>query len=125
MLQGMKILFVLSALVFAGLNPAIARQASEAPGIAGKWHMALDTDGGPRTAEAVFEQQGAKVTGKWDGNDVQGTFENGALNLSFTINSAEAGSGTLSIKGKLVEDKLTGSWGFQSYSGTFQGTRAR
>ena len=41
------------------------------------------------------------------------------------MTSDEVGKGTLTIKGKLADDKLTGSWSFQTYDGTFQATRAK
>jgi hypothetical protein len=91
--------------------------------ISGKWHFVLQTEGGDRDREATFQQQGSKVTGKWDDADVQGTFDDGKLDLEFPVITEEVGKGTLKIKGQAVEDSLTGTWEFQSYSGTFKATR--
>jgi hypothetical protein len=91
--------------------------------ISGKWHFVLQTQGGDREREATFQQAGNKVTGKWDDADVQGTFEDGKLDLEFPVTSEEAGKGTLILKGQAAEDSLTGTWEFQSYSGTFKATR--
>ena len=93
--------------------------------ISGNWHFVLQTEGGEREREATFQQDGKKVTGKWADADVQGTFEDGKLNLEFPMTSEEAGKGTLTIKGQLAEDSLTGTWEFQTYSGTFKATRAQ
>jgi hypothetical protein len=93
--------------------------------ISGKWHFILQTEGGDREREATFQQDGKKVTGKWADADVQGMFEAGKLDLEFPMTSEEIGKGTMTIKGQLTEDSLTGTWEFQSYSGTFKATRAQ
>ena len=93
--------------------------------IAGKWHFVLNTEGGNRESEAVFIQEGTKVTGKWGKTDVAGTFTDGDLNLAFPMTSEEAGmTDTLTLKGKLEGGTLKGTWVFSSYSGTFTGTRS-
>ncbi len=94
-------------------------------GISGKWHFVLQTEGGDRDREATFQQDGNKVTGKWADADVRGTFEDGKLDLAFPMTTEEVGEGTLKIKGQLADDSLTGTWEFQSYSGTFKATRAQ
>jgi hypothetical protein len=91
--------------------------------ISGKWHFVLQTEGGDREKEATFQQAGNKVTGKWDDADVQGTFDDGKLDLEFPVTSEEVGKGMLKLKGQAAEDSLTGTWEFQSYSGTFKATR--
>jgi hypothetical protein len=91
--------------------------------ISGKWHFVLQTEGGDREKEATFQQAGSKVTGKWDDADVQGTFDDGKLDLEFPVASEEVGKGMLKLKGQAAEDSLTGTWEFQSYSGTFKATR--
>jgi hypothetical protein len=98
------------------------RAASKAD-ISGKWHFVLQTEGGDREKEATFQQAGSKVTGKWDDADVQGTFDDGKLDLEFPVTSEEVGKGMLKLKGQAAEDSLTGTWEFQSYSGTFKATR--
>src|SRR5438270_11723408 len=103
-------------------SPVSARTKTD---ISGKWHFVLQTEGGERDREATFQQHGHKVTGKWADADVLGTFDDGKLDLEFPMTSEEIGMGTLTIKGQLAQDSLTGTWEFQSYSGTFKATRAQ
>jgi hypothetical protein len=101
--------------------------------VAGKWHFVLDTPGGDREMDSIFEQNAEKVSGKWavtetkkDGEAVAGTFAGKKLTLEFPINSEEAGPGTMKITGVLADDgTLSGDWGFQDYSGTFKATRVK
>ena len=94
--------------------------------IDGKWEVALETAGGPRAAVANFKVDGEKVSGTWDTTEVQGTFKDGALNLSFPFTSAEGGmSATLTIKGQLEGDAITGTWVFGEYNGAFKATRPK
>ncbi len=119
----MKFLIALTALftVFGLLVPAAKAQTS---GISGKWHFVLETEGGERDVDANFQQQADKVTGTWDKAQVKGTFSDGKLNLEFPIESEEAGPGTLTLKGQLEGDALTGTWAFQTYDGKFKATRS-
>ncbi|MFL6352226.1 MAG: hypothetical protein ACJ74Z_10300 [Bryobacteraceae bacterium] len=112
-----------AAAAMACLALAIPVSASTQADISGKWHFVLQTEGGEREKEATFQQAGDKVTGKWDDADVQGTFDDGKLDLEFPVTSEEAGKGTLKLKGQVAEDSLTGTWEFESYSGTFKATR--
>jgi hypothetical protein len=114
------ILAVVAVACLALLSPVSAAPKAE---ISGKWHFVLQTEGGDREREATFQQQGNKVTGKWDDADVQGTFDDGKLDLEFPVMTEEVGKGTLKIKGEAAEDSLTGTWEFQSYSGSFKATR--
>ncbi len=92
--------------------------------VSGTWAFTLNTDGGDRNVKATFKVDGKTVTGKWDEKtDVKGTFADGTLDLSFPLDSPEAGSGTLAIKARLANDELTGNWSFQAYSGTLKATR--
>jgi hypothetical protein len=101
-------------------------QTLHAAGIDGKWEVALETAGGPRAAVANFKVDGEKVSGTWDTTDVQGTFKDGALNLSFPYTSAEGGmTAPLTIKGQLEGDAITGTWVFGEYSGSFKATRPK
>ena len=102
-------------------------QTKEAPGVSGKWQFVFETGGGDKREEsAEFQQDGAKVTGKFANADVQGTFKDAELDLNFPFKSEAAGaSGTLKIKGKLAEDTLKGTWDFEEYSGTFTATRGK
>ena len=63
------------------------------------------------------------MTGKFSDADVKGTYKNGALELSFLLNSPEAGPGTLNIKGSLGSGALSGRWEFAGYAGTFVAKR--
>lgn len=126
-----KTLFALIA-VFAFVWTPMGRAADPAA-ITGKWHFVLDTEGGDRIIDSIFQQDGDKVTGKWDvsaakanGEPVAGTFADKQLNLEFEVNSDEVGPGTMKIKAVLADDgSLSGSWGFQTYSGTFKATRLK
>jgi hypothetical protein len=93
--------------------------------ITGSWQFVMNTQGGDRTARATFKVDGKAVTGTWETTKVQGTFADGILELSFPLESPEAGAGTLGIKAKLVNDELTGDWTFQSYGGTLKATRVK
>ena len=109
-----------AALAFIFAPPSNAQTAT----VAGKWHFVLQTEGGDRTADPVFQQNGDKVTGKWGDADVKGAFTGGKLDLAFPYNSDEAGQGILKIKGEFNGDTLTGTWEFQEYTGSFKATRS-
>jgi hypothetical protein len=115
----------LAALCVAAPILSVAKAQSDAATVAGKWHFALETEGGPRDIDANFEQKGDTVTGTWDKSDVKGSFTGGKLSLEFPINSEEAGPGTMKIEGKLSGDGLTGTWAFQTYDGTFTAKRIK
>ena|ERR1700728_4414284 len=115
------LLALLAVAVCFTVNPSMGRAQAQA--VAGKWHFVLQTEGGDRTANPNFQQEGEQVTGKWGDADVKGTFSGGKLDLAFPYNSDEAGPGTLKIKGELKGDTLTGTWEFQEYSGSFKATR--
>jgi hypothetical protein len=118
----MKYILVAAMMCLILLSPLGAASKTD---VSGKWHFVLQTEGGEREREATFQQDGKKVTGKWADADVQGSFDDGKLDLEFPMTSEEAGKGTLKIKGQLAEDSLTGTWEFQEYSGTFKATRAQ
>ena len=92
---------------------------SAAGDISGNWHFVLQTPGGEREADASFQVDGGQVTGKFADTEVKGSFKDGALDLAFPFNSAEAGGGTMNIKGALASGELSGTWEFAGYSGTF------
>jgi hypothetical protein len=111
--------FLLLVIAIFGLT-ALAQDA----GIGGKWHFALDTEGGARNVDAEFTiDADGKVTGKFGNDAVAGTFKDGKLELAFPIHSDEAGDGTLRISGKLDKGSLVGGWDFSGYSGTFTASR--
>jgi hypothetical protein len=92
--------------------------------ISGKWHFVLATPGGDREESASLAVSGDNVTGKFGAADIKGTFKDGALELSFPYESAEVGAtAPLTFKGKMEDGKLTGTWVFAEYSGTFAATR--
>jgi hypothetical protein len=108
------------------LIPFATAQEAHAPvTVTGKWHFVLQTEGGERIVEAVFRQEGDQVTGKWGTGDVKGTFTAGKLNLEFSMNSDEAGPGTVKVKGQFADDMLTGDWAFNEYTGPFKATRTK
>lgn len=114
----------LALLCFALVFPLYAGVQAAADDVSGTWAFVLNTEGGDRNSNATFKVDGKTVTGTWgDKTEVQGTFADGDLDLSFPFNSDEAGSGTLALKGKLANDELTGTWSFSQYSGTFKATR--
>jgi hypothetical protein len=102
---------------------AVAALAGAAD-ISGKWHFVLATPGGDREASASLAVSGEQVSGKFDIADIKGTYKDGVLDLSFPYNSAEVGvTAPLVFKGKLEDGKLTGTWAFAEYSGSFVATR--
>lgn len=114
--------FVLLA-IFLSFGLFIPKSKAQTDNVSGKWHFVLETEGGDREIDADFRQQAEKVTGTWDKAKVQGTFSGGKLNLEFPIESEEAGPGTLTLKGQLEGEALTGTWAFQTYDGKFKATR--
>ncbi len=116
------IAILVTALCLA-LTVPLALGQKAAVTLAGKWQFVLNTEGGDRTIDATFEQDGKNVTGKFGKSDVKGTFSDGELNLEFPVDSEEAGPGTMKLTGELAGDALTGKWDFQEYNGTFKATR--
>src|SRR4051794_13444644 len=100
----------------ATLSPLVAADT----GIAGKWHFVLETEGGTRTIDPVFEVSGNQVSGKWENDNVHGTYKDGKLALDFPVNSSEGGQGRLTITGTLTNGVLSGDWMFESHGGTFK-----
>lgn len=93
-------------------------------GISGKWRFVMDTEDGIRNSDADFHIDGKNVTGKWGESDVKGTFSDGKLDLSFPVNSPEAGfTATMKLTGKLDGSELTGQWEFGQYSGAWRAKR--
>ena len=114
---------LLFAFALFGLTLTLRAAPANVANISGKWHFVLDTPGGDREMEAVFQLNGDKVTGKWGTADVSGTFSDGKLTLSFPYTSDESGErDTLKITGDLRDDKLIGDWQFGGYNGTYKAT---
>ena len=111
--------------LFFARNAQTQPQASAPADLPGKWTFVFDTEGGDRTFDADFKLDGKNVTGTWDKKtQVKGTFDGGQLDLEFPTTSEEVGEGTLKIAGKLTS-VITGTWSFQTYSGTFTATRPK
>ena len=90
----------------------------------GRWHFVLDTPGGDHETDAMFKVDGDQVTGKWDKEDVKGSYADSNLQLSFEITPEETGEkGTLVIKGKVDGDNIAGTWEFGEYKGDFKAAR--
>lgn len=106
------------------LSLALVAALPAAEDVNGKWHFVLETEGGPREADAEFNITGEDVAGSWGGAPVKGVYKEGKLELSFPFNSPEAGEGTLKISGQLESGSLTGTWSFSTYSGTFKAARS-
>ena len=110
--------------LLAGSSSLRAQTAAAAPEITGKWHFVLDTPGGDRPTDAEFHVDADnKVTGTYGKAPVAGTYADKKLVLSFTIDTDEAGSGTLKLSGVFDSDAITGTWEFTQYNGTFKATR--
>ena len=137
----MKKSFTVPSIVFCLASFLLAQGTPSAPGqtpeksqgtqpaadasVTGKWKFVLDTEGGDRIYPADLQQDGEKVSGRWANKDeVKGTFSKGKLALEFPADSDEVGKGTLKLTGDLT-DSLTGTWSFQTYSGTFKATREK
>jgi hypothetical protein len=104
---------------------ALALPLNAAADVTGSWQFVMNTQGGDRTARATLKVDGKAVSGTWETTKVQGTFADDVLELSFPLESPEAGAGTLGIKAKLANDELIGDWTFQSYGGTLKATRVK
>src|SRR5947209_17602551 len=99
-------------------------QAAADSNLDGRWQFVLDNPGGDRTTDVLFKVDGDQVTGKWDKEDLKGTYEGNDLQLSFEITPEETGEkGTFVVKGKLDGDNITGTWEFGEYKGDFKATR--
>ncbi len=118
----MKWIFGLALSLSAIFMSAVPASAA-APDVTGKWHFVLDTPGGDRESDAEFLVDSGKVTGKYGKADVAGTFKDGKMDLAFTIETEEAGNGTLKLVGTVDGDAITGNWEFTEYNGTFKATR--
>jgi hypothetical protein len=116
-----RLLLVCAVFALAMFAPV---QAAAQSNLDGRWHFVLDTPGGDRETDAVFKVDGDQVSGKWDKENVNGSFTDSELELNFEITPEETSEkGTLVVKGRLEGDTITGTWDFGEYKGTFKATR--
>jgi hypothetical protein len=115
---------VLVLCVFCAITLFTPPQVAAESKLDGRWQFVLDTPGGEHEADVLFKVEGDQVTGKWNKEDLKGTYDGGDLQLSFEITPEETGEkGTLVIKGKHDGDNITGTWAFGEYNGDFKATR--
>jgi hypothetical protein len=119
----MKIFLPAVFLLFC-LGSFVSRALDSKADITGIWHFVLDTEGGDRTMDLTFKQNGDKIMAATKDGDHEVKYADGKFDLEFPMTSDEVGPGTLKLKGQLAEGVLSGNWSFQDYSGTFKATRA-
>ncbi|MGH8700133.1 MAG: hypothetical protein ACREVR_03010 [Burkholderiales bacterium] len=114
-------------LYLLGLAVILIAQTGLASDLNGKWDFVFTTEQGDRQYAATLQVEGEKVSGKFGPKDAQvkGTFASRRLELKFPFASDEGGKEDLTISGKLDGEKLTGSWEFGGYSGSFVAKRAK
>jgi hypothetical protein len=125
-MRSLAILAALLALTFVGASAQNSSTASTR-GLTGKWHVVFDTSDGTREFDAQFTVADGKVGGTFGkyNDEVKGTIDGEKFALEFPTNSDEAGKGILKLTGKIADEKLSGSWSFQTYDGTFAATRLK
>jgi len=110
--------------VLCALTLCTPSQLAAESNLDGRWQFVLDTPGGERDVDVLFKVDGDQVTGKWDKEDLKGSYQGSDLQLSFEITPEETGEkGTLVIKGKVDGDNITGTWAFGEYNGDFKANR--
>jgi hypothetical protein len=94
-------------------DPSADAKPSEAPGIAGKWTMTVETPQGSMSNQLELKLDGKTVTGTITSDQVgsanlKGEFADGKLTFSMSI---DAGGQQLDLTftGALKDDKLSGS----------------
>ena len=118
--QKANLLTVLALLV------CLAPQSAFAEDIAGKWNLTWDTEGGIRHTVWEVKQDGEAVYVTSDGQQFEGTFKDGRLELSGRSYSSEAGySAELKVEGTLENGQLKGRGSWDAYAMTFSGERAK
>src|SRR5262249_10584455 len=108
-------LFVCLALVFSFCQNAAAQEAGKAApasggAFAGKWIVSSDFYGTPLYFGMVLEQQGEKLTGKFDGDKLEGSAT--GKNIHFV--AKDENGGTEELDGTLQGDTITGTVVFKS-----------
>ena len=104
----------------------LAPQSAFAEGVAGKWNLTWDTQGGIRQTVWEVEQDGDALSVMTDGQKLEGTFKDGRLELSGEIYAVRAGySAELKVEGTLVGGQLKGKGSWGGYAMSFVGERAQ
>ncbi len=106
-------------------------RGADKPTLAGKWHIVMNTQGGDRENDSLFEVADGKIGGKWDLSNpqspaIKGTLTDGHFAIEVALESTEIGPGTMKLTGQLADDgTLSGDWAFSDYNGSFKGTRIK
>ena len=104
----------------AVLVPVVAGE-----GLAGKWDVVWDTEGGIRTQQWTISTEEDSVLFKIDSNEYQGSVEDGRFEFSGEFYAAEAGyKDELTVEGSLKDGELSGKATWGQYAMTFKATRA-
>ena len=112
-------------LTLLALLVCLAPQSAFAESVAGKWKLVWDTEGGIRNTVWEIKQDGDAVSVTTDGQELEGTFKDGRLELSGKFYSSESGySAELKIEGTLENGQLKGKGSWDAYGMTFSGERA-
>src|SRR5215475_7561026 len=101
--------------VFVSGQTAAAQEAGKAApasggAFAGKWIVSSDFYGTPLYFGMILEQQGEKLTGKFDGDKLEGS----ATGKSIHFVAKDENGGTEELDGTLQGDTITGSIVFKS-----------
>ena len=106
--------------------PLVAQAPAQSGSLAGNWHFILIAGDGNHELDATFKVDGAAVTGIWAAAEVKGTFREGQFDLEFPFSYTEGNlNGSMHLKGKLADEKLTGTWEFAGYNGDFSAARPK
>ena len=104
--------------------------AAIAASVDGAWRLTFDTEAGERVGIMDLKAKGTQVAGKFrgeestEGIDIQGTYAKGELSFNFPFYSPDAGyKADLGLKAKVVGSKMTGTWEFDGYTGSFTGVK--
>ena len=115
----------LTLVIFTALCFAVAGFAA---GLDGAWDVTYVIPDDTLETSITYKTKGSSLFVVTDDGEAEvGTFKDGAF--SYTIPkyySDQAGySADLIIKGKLEGDKISGTWQWDAYDGTFTGKRAQ
>ena len=114
----------LNLLALLALLVSLAPQCAFAEGLAGKWKLVWDTEGGVRHSVWDIRQNSEAVSVETDGQKLAGTFKDGHLELSGKFHAGEAGySAELKVEATLENGKLKGRGSWDAYAMTFTGER--